>query len=171
MFGLFKKPAPPPFDEDAEAFRLLQATPRATAFVVIGSPRYSQVFKGEVIAPISVVERKVNEVFGSTFGGSKERRVARKAFPLWLANADRASKALSYLPSPFVSTIDAYVNEFVVGGDAQVFCPHCRAPAEQVEILKSDESSSKVHKEWTEEWRCQAGHSLYREQHEMRFTY
>lgn len=172
MFGMFKKPpAPPPFDEDAEAFRLLQATPRATGFLVIGSPRYSEVFVGEVIAPIAVVEQKVNVLFGETFGGNKERRVARKAFPLWLKNADRTSESASYLPGPFLSAISPYVNDLVKDGRAKVFCPHCAGFAQRVEVLRSDESSSKVHSDWTEEWRCQAGHKLYREQHEMRFTY
>lgn len=173
MFGFFSKPKQTleTFDADAEAFRVLQSTPRGTALLAIASPRYGDASRGDVVAPIRVVEDKVNAIQAETSGGSRQRRVARKAFPLWLANADRSAGGVSYLHEAFLDVIGPFVSEFVQSGNAHVFCPECKGSVEKVAVERSDESSSKVHSEWTEEWRCESGHLLFRHLHEMRFTY
>jgi hypothetical protein len=173
MFGFLKakQPPPPPFNAESAAFKLLNALPRCTALVMVAGPRYAPHFHGDVVIAVEALEEHVSMLAAHSGGGSQDHRVARLAFPMWLKNSVPDDQRISPLPATFASWIGPYVNQYVTGGQARVYCPECRSFAQEVRVLKTNESSSRVHKDWTEEWRCQKGHSLYLEDHEVHFTY
>lgn len=172
MVGFFRKllggePPSPPFDRDAQATQLLSALPPCTQYVVVASDKYSGKYKCEVTVNATDIAPFVKSLADSTFGGSRESQVARAAMPLWLSRASPNDGKTSYLPASFAEVTDAYVLNFIKDGIADIYCHECRKSIADIKSATRNRKVTGPWSEWTDAWRCQAGHLLYTEDHEL----
>ncbi len=157
----------PLFDLDGETSKLLASLPPCSEHVIVASDRYSQKYRCEVQVPTSKLEPFVRHLTESTFGGSKESQVARKAMPRWLQAASLTDSKASYLPTAFVDILDAYVLNFIRDGIATVTCKECGCAITDIDEEAENRKVSGSWSEWTSRWHCPKGHLLYTEDHDV----
>ena len=171
MIGFFRKllggEPPPPFDRDAQVTQLLAALPPCTQYVVVASDKYSGKYRCEVTVSATDIETFVKSLAESTFGGSRESQIARAAMPRWLKSASPNDGKTSYLPASFAEVIDAYVLNFIKDGISDIHCKECGRSTADIEPATRNHKVTGPWSEWTDAWRCQAGHLLYTEDHEI----
>ena len=73
----------------------------------------------------------------------------------------------SYLPASFAEVIDAYVLNFIKDGISDIHCKECGRSTADIEPATRNHKVTGPWSEWTDAWRCQAGHLLYTEDHEI----
>lgn len=172
MVSFFRKflggtPRTAPFDHQAQARQALESLPPCTQYVVIASSKYSGKYRCEVTVAAADIAPFMKNVAASTFGGSKQSQVARTALPVWLANASFNDGKTSYLPRMFADELDFYVLNFIKEGIATVFCNDCGLSIDEVQTSIRNRQVTGSWSEWTDSWKCQAGHVLYTEDQEM----
>jgi hypothetical protein len=175
MAGIFKKffHRDPPFDEKAEAKRLLQTLPVCSSHVVIASPKYSEYYRCEVVMPARALVSFADRTRESTFGGSYASRTAREALPEWLLAASPMDARTSYMPVEFAEVVRSYVLDFIHDGTASVYCQDCKSFIEKIIETQSNPKAYgpriEPTSEYTASWECPAGHRLYQEHLQFRF--
>lgn len=172
MVGFFRKllggePPPPPFDREAQATQLLAALPPCTEYVVVASDRYSGKYRCEVTVRAKDIAPFVKRLAESTIGGSRDSQVARVAMPRWLKDASPNDGKTSYPSAAFAEITDVYVLNFIKDGIADVFCKECDRSIAEIEPATRNHKVTGPWSEWTDSWRCPAGHLLYTEDHEI----
>jgi len=178
VLGFFRKllgleppppsPWPPPFDCEGEAVQLLATLPPCAQYVVVASDKYSGAYKCEVTVAAAYLAPFMSDRTQWSSGGTRESQVARAALPRWLQNASTTDEKTSYLPPSFVKEIDDWVLNFIRDGIADVYCKECQKSIKNIESATRNQKATGPWREWTAEWRCQSGHLLYTEDHEMR---
>lgn len=174
MTGIFSRLflRDPPFDEKAEARKLLHALPPCSKFVVIACPKYSHHYRCEVVMAARDLLAFAERARESTFGGTYASRTAREALPEWLRNA-ADSDSTSYMPLDFAAEVQSYVLNFIHDRSAKVFCPDCKSYTDSMVEKRSNERSYgpsiEPTSEHTSTWECPVGHHLYEEHHKFRF--
>lgn len=174
MVGFFRKllggePRNPAFDCEAQAAQMLSALPPCTQYVVVASDKYSDKYNCEVTVNAADIAPFVQTIAKSTSGGSRESQVARAAMPRWLSKASPNDGKTSYLPASFAEVTDAFVLNFITDGIAGIYCNECRKSIVDIQSATSNRKVTGPWSQWTDEWRCQAGHLLYQEDHEVHF--
>ena len=160
----------PLFDAERDASAFLATLPPCSQYVVIASPRYSGNYRGEVIGEAAAMLSFVERLTASTMGGSETSQMARKALPQWLRAASKDDGRTSYMPAPFVATLDSYVMNCILYGRARVHCPECGGEVDHVDQQQRNEKTLGPWSEWTDSWRCPRGHLLYTEDQEIHFV-
>lgn len=172
MIGLFRKlfggdQASPPFDRAAQAMQFVAALPPCTQYIVVASDKYSGQYRCEVTVSAMDIAPFVKSLACATSGGSWESQIARIAMPIWLNQASRNDGKTSYLPASFVEVVEAYVLNFINDGIASIYCKECGRNTTDIESTTRNHKTTGPWSEWTEAWRCQAGHLLYTADHEI----
>jgi len=99
--------------------------------------------------------------------------VVRQSLPIWLRQAGRSNgEKATELPIGAFKIIDRRMVEWVKSGAARVWCYSCKQSVTDVSMSKEDKNRvDKSYTSWTDIWRCDAGHTLYKAKSEMRITY
>jgi hypothetical protein len=172
VLGFFQKllsgkPPSPPTCSVAQATQVLDSLPPCTQYVVVASEKYSGKYRCEVTVTASDIAPFIKNLCDSTFGGTKESQLARFAMPRWLGRASLNDGKISYLPASFVEIADPYVLNFIKDGIADVYCKECGKSVVDIKSATRHRKVTGPWSEWTDAWRCQAGHLLYTEDHEI----
>ena len=168
IFG--KKPEPPKFDLEHAVGRYLLELPRSPARVVIAGPRYDEKhYFGEIVADAQLMlpwaEHHANAVWSLNY----QEQAARKTLPLWLRGADMTQQEAAYLPDPFFQVFGVYAETLIGKNIAVAHCPECGIAVPKLAMAKLNERMEGLWHCWTSEWRCELGHLIYREDHELKF--
>jgi hypothetical protein len=167
---IFRKADAPRFDLEHAVGSFLLQLPRCPARVAIAGPRYDpKHYIGEIIAnPQSLLPWAENHAVGVWSSNGLEQ-AARKALPIWLRGADMSQNEVAYLPEPFFQVLNHYVDTQIRSGTAIAHCPECNRDIPELVMEQLEKRMEGLWHCWTAEWRCDRGHLIYREAHELKF--
>lgn len=168
---LLRRRKPPAFNVDEAVGRYLLDLPRCPAEVVVCSPKYDpKHYWGEVIADAKALLPWAEHHASAVMSLYGPHQAARFALPIWLRGTEPGGDP-AYLPEPFVSVVSPYRHDFIEKGIARVTCSRCSRTVTRVGMQKLDKVMIGATTRYTEEWRCDEGHLIYRENHEIRFFF
>lgn len=173
MFGYVRKLAEPrqapPEDSETLAAQLQATLPPCTARVAIASPSYGDPrYRADVVADTTSLLAWAEQYALTALDAIEEIQAARTVLPAWLSAADLSNPAVSYVCGPFIALLSPYAKGFIGKSIAQVLCGECRRLVREVAFNNFNQRNGDGWSWWIAEWRCAAGHLLYREDHGIR---
>ena len=159
-----------PFDIEKAVGQMLLKMPRCSAALVVAGPGYSDVnYNGDVIVDAAGLLPWAEHHADALWSSNNYEQAARKALPVWLRGADLSNMQPTLLSQPFIDVLRPYVLDFFNKGIAAVHCRECQRSYREVRMNKFNEKKTGSWSYWTDEWRCEHGHLLYHEDHELHF--
>lgn len=160
---------PPPFDTEKAVGKYLLEMPRCTARVVVASPRYDDKhYYGEIIVDAEGLLPWSEHHATAAWSSRRDEQAARQALPIWLRGADRSDRTPTYPPEPFIAVLEPYTLDFIQKGIAEIICLECGGiPCDVTRNKSNERSAGRSWHWWTDDWRCEQGHLIYHEDHEM----
>lgn len=171
--NLFHRNAPPPFDYEKAVGKYLLEMPRCTARVVVASPRYDNThYFGEIIVDAEGMLPWAEHHATAVWSSCHNEHAARLALPIWLRGADKADRTPTYPPEPFIAVMGPYTLDFIQKGIAEAICLECGGiPCDLSRARSNERNAGRSWCWWTDDWRCEHGHLIYHEDHEMHFYF
>lgn len=167
---IFRKPEPPRFDLEHAVGAYLLELPRCPARVVIASPRYDpKHYVGEIIANPQLLLPWAEHHAKAVWSLACQEQAARRTLPIWLRGADMTQADSAYLPNPFFQVLNHYIGSLISNGAAVAHCPECDRDIPDPVMEQLNKRMDGLWQCWTAEWRCDQGHLIYREDHELKF--
>ena len=166
---LFHRNDAPPFDIEKCVGKYLLEMPRCPVSVAVAGARYgNKHYSGEIrvnaLGLLPWAEHHATAV--CSLPG--EIQAARLALPLWLRGADPKDSSTAYPLSPFISVLEPYTEDFIEMGIAEVTCFECGgAVCDVTRNMLNERSAGEAWRWWTDDWRCERGHLIYREDHQL----
>ena len=165
---LVRRNEPARFDLKRAVGRYLLEMPRCPARIVVASPRYDSMhYRGEVLADARALLPWAEHHANAVWSCRPEEQAARRALPIWLRGADPNDQGPGYPPAPFISVLDAYVQDFLTNGVAKAVCGECGHVSAVLDMRRLDERRAGFWSWWTAEWWGECGHLIHRQEHEL----
>lgn len=160
----------PKFDFEKRVGKYLMELERCSSKVIIVSPKYGDKhYRCEVIADTAGLLEWAEHHSKATWCSDEEIQAGLLALPLWLRGADLTNDEHSEIPYYFYKVLNDYVFNFIESGIVKIICPDCNHAVENIAMNKLNERHQINWHWWTDEWFCENGHLLYREDHELKF--
>jgi hypothetical protein len=142
---------------------------RPTKWAVLHGPCYGEKkFKGTLLIDLSqMMDWSINHA-AHTWTNQSLEQGAKEYFPEWLKRIDLQTEAITFLDKGQYGFLKDYYSEFVNRGWHQIYCPQCRITYKELNRQTLNEKHSGLIISWTVDWRCVAGHILYRHDDSIR---
>jgi hypothetical protein len=165
-----RKAEAPKFDLEHAVGAYLLELPRCPSRVVIAGPRYdAKHYFGEIIANPQLLLPWAEHHAKAVWSLACQEQAARRTLPIWIRGADMSQVDAAYLPAPFFQVLDHYVDSLISSGVAVAHCTECDRDIPDPVMEQLNKRMDGLWHCWTAEWRCDQGHLIYRDDHELKF--
>jgi len=149
----------------------LSALPTCHQFVLVADPELGEgeYFCSVILSASDLLAWHRKEAETTTVY-SWDRKVRRRALPLWLEHARIQDGEVVELPRNAFRDIQGAIADWVEAGQAHVWCYHCESWVDDLAITKEDEiDMGPLGRSWTDLWCCGNGHKLHESRQEIRW--
>ena len=163
----------PESSERAFAKRVEQTgLPRCSREVVIACPEYQdEHFHCEIRVATPILYQWAEQHVDMTRLSHCPPRNAREWLAVWLGQADLRDDRPSKIAADMYPVLRDYIPDFVIRGQARLYCYLCEAWTSHVNEEEFDRGMDGALHVWTSRWSCPRGHRLYQERHHMHLQY
>jgi len=128
-------------------------------------------YKCEVIADVPQLLQWAINHCGGVRSTNKIEQEAREFLPGLFGMADLKNTSLTYFKPVFYKLMRPWIGNIVSCGAAKVFCLECNSIVENLRTESldgtSDEWKNTALYHWTVRWKCEKGHLLYCQEHNI----